>query len=143
MSDRARNSPGRCLKSWHVPQLHFQGESSKGVYLAAAGTGCGKDKVRAIPLPEEFCVKASGNHLCCPLESAQQDLFVLGMGRGACRSVPWTALSAAGEELLFLPLSFCAPMAVEGCRPKAPSVGSTTYCLGMATGKNVRVASCG
>lgn len=63
--------------------------------------------------------------------------------RGLPVSTLDSSKSAAGEELLFLPLSFSAPVEVEGCRPKAPSVGSTTHCLGMATGKNVRVASCG
>lgn len=30
--------------SQRLPQLHSQGKRSKEVYLAAAGTGCGKDK---------------------------------------------------------------------------------------------------
>lgn len=30
--------------SQRLPQLHFQGKSSEDSYLAAAGTGCGKDK---------------------------------------------------------------------------------------------------
>lgn len=52
---------------------------------------------------------ASGNHcpVCCPLESAQQDLFVLGMGRGACVvSTLDSSEDTAGEEFLFLQLSF-------------------------------------
>lgn len=74
---------------------------------------------------------ASGNHCpdCYPLESAQQDLFVLGMGRGACGvSTLDSSEGTAGEEFPFAALLH-GPMEVEGCLPTQGSRGEQHYIL--------------
>lgn len=52
--DRSRYPPGRCCKSQSAPQLHSQGKNNNEAHLAAAGAGCGKDKLEPF-----FCLMGS------------------------------------------------------------------------------------